>query len=120
MKTTSCLFAILWVMIMGLTSCDKTEHNTIDLTGTTWVCDTAYSGIDYYYRITFTSKDGFDYYEDGFVELNEKGTYSYKPPKIDLTIWGITVEGSIEGDKLYYPTLATDDVDAIMRIFTKQ
>ncbi|MGQ1785129.1 MULTISPECIES: hypothetical protein [unclassified Saccharicrinis] len=121
MNVIKTLFATLVLVLLGLCACDKSENNdSPELIGTIWVCDTIYSGLKYYYQITFKSKNEFDYYEDGFIELNEKGTYRYNPPKIDMTIWGITIEGSIEENKLYYPTLATDDVDAVMRVFTEQ
>lgn len=114
---TICILSFLWLM----NGCEKNEKaGNADLTNTTWECDTTFSGIDYYYLLTFISESEFDYYENGLLEFEEKGTYSYNPPKIDLTIWGITIEGSVEGDKLYYPTLETIEGETIVRIFTRQ
>ena len=121
MKAAKLLIAIPAVIIIVLSACDKKENSIDpDLTGTIWVCDTNYSGIDYYYRITFTSGSEFDYYENGLLEMEEVGTYSYTPPRIDITVWGFTIEGSIEGNKLYYPTISAGDIDPITRVFTKQ
>lgn len=120
-KAHNGLFILLLILAVFL-GCNKNDDDDAspDLTGTTWVCDTAYYGNDYFYRLSFTSGTDFDYYEDGFVEVNDAGTYSYDPPKIDITLWGITIEGSVEGNKLYYPTLEDQNGNVFVRIFTKQ
>ena len=121
MKTIKTSVFTMGIILFTLYACDKNDSDTTNhLTGTTWVCDTNYFDQDYYYRITFTSENEFDYYENGFFEFEDYGTYKYNPPVIEITLWGITIEGSIEGNKLYYPMLPNEEIGTIVRVFTKQ
>ncbi|HBH48403.1 MAG TPA: hypothetical protein DDX98_07175 [Bacteroidales bacterium] len=115
------VFIILGAVVLIALGCEKKEEtNSVELKGK-WVCDTIIWDNDYYATITFTSATTFDYYEDnGLFVLEEKGTYRHNPPKIFITIWDITIEGSVSGNILVYPTLATDELESFHRQFKKE
>lgn len=114
------------VMIALVTGCSKDDKDNENLVGSTWKSnETSTVGSTTYEwsgSIAFTSDKNFAATmttKKNGTQTDSRtftGTYSYNPPKIVMTINGVSESGTINGKKL---TIAVDPGEE-PTVFTKQ